>query len=67
MRFISLSVCTAVIGAFSPGLKWPGRETDHSPPSTAEVEDTWSYTSTAPVLLHVVVSTNGCLHGVVLR
>jgi hypothetical protein len=26
-----------------PGVKWPGRESDHSPPSTSE--STWSYTS----------------------
>jgi hypothetical protein len=23
---------------------WPGSETDHSPPSSAEVKNTWSYT-----------------------
>jgi hypothetical protein len=27
------------------GGKWPGREVDHSPPSTAEVKNTWSCTS----------------------
>lgn len=26
-------------GALSPGLKWPGHETDHSPPSRAKVEN----------------------------
>jgi hypothetical protein len=25
---------------------WPGREADHSPPSSAEVKNAWSYTST---------------------
>jgi hypothetical protein len=29
-----------------PALKWPGRETDHSPESGAEVRNAWSYTST---------------------
>jgi hypothetical protein len=33
----------------SPGVKRPGREADHSPPSSAEVENAWSYTSTPPV------------------
>jgi hypothetical protein len=27
------------------GVKRPGRESDHSPPSSAEVKNTWSYTS----------------------
>jgi hypothetical protein len=30
---------------FSLGVKRLGRETDHSPPSSAEVENAWSYTS----------------------
>jgi hypothetical protein len=34
-----------VAGALSLGVKRPGRETDHSPPSTAEVKNAWSYTS----------------------
>jgi len=34
-----------VPGALSLGIKRSGREADHSPPSTAEVENTWSYTS----------------------
>jgi hypothetical protein len=25
-----------------PGVKRPGRETDHSPPSSAEVENAWN-------------------------
>jgi len=35
-----------VPGALSLGVKRPGRETDHSPPSSAEVKNAWSYTST---------------------
>jgi hypothetical protein len=41
-------------GSFS-GVKRPGREADYSPPSSAEVKNEWSYTSTAPVRLHGVV------------
>jgi hypothetical protein len=32
-----------------------GREADHSPPSSAEVKNAWSYTSTPPIFLHGVV------------
>jgi hypothetical protein len=35
-----------VSGAFSLGGKWPGRETDHSPRTSAEVKKTWIYTFT---------------------
>jgi hypothetical protein len=31
--------------ALSLGIKRPGREADHSPPSSAEVKDGWSYTA----------------------
>jgi hypothetical protein len=35
-----------VPGVLSFGVKRPGREADHSPPSTAEEKNTWTYTST---------------------
>jgi hypothetical protein len=35
-----------VPGALSLEMKWQGREADHSPPSSVEVENAWSYTST---------------------
>jgi hypothetical protein len=34
-----------VTGAVSPGVKLPRCEADHSPPSSAEVKNAWSYTS----------------------
>jgi hypothetical protein len=37
-----------VPGDLSPELKQPGRETDHSPPTIAQVKKTWTYTSTPP-------------------
>jgi hypothetical protein len=37
-----------VPGALSPGVKRPGREADHSPPSSTEVKNAWGYTSTPP-------------------
>jgi hypothetical protein len=37
-----------VLGALSPGVKRPGREADHSPHSSAEVQNAWSHTSTHP-------------------
>jgi hypothetical protein len=33
-------------GALSLGVKRPGREVDHLPPSVAEVKNAWGYTST---------------------
>jgi hypothetical protein len=44
-----------VPGAVSLGIKRPGCEADHTPPSSAEVKNAWSYTSTLPVRLHGVV------------
>jgi hypothetical protein len=44
-----------VPGALSLGVKRPGCEADHSPPSSAEVKNAWSYTSTPTVRLHGVV------------
>jgi hypothetical protein len=34
------------VGALSLEVKRPVREADHSPPSSAEVNNAWSYTST---------------------
>jgi len=44
-----------VPASLSLGVKRPDRENDHSPPSSAEVKDAWSYTSTISIGLHVVV------------
>jgi hypothetical protein len=35
-----------VPGAFLPGVKQPGHETDQSPPTSAEVKKTWVYAFT---------------------
>jgi hypothetical protein len=37
-----------VSGPLSPGVKRPRRESDHSPPTTAEVKKMLIYTSTPP-------------------
>jgi hypothetical protein len=37
---------------FSLGVKWLGREADHSSPSRAEVKNARSYTSTTPLCFH---------------
>jgi hypothetical protein len=39
-----------VSGNLYPGLKRPGREADHSPPTSAEIKITWSYVSTPPYI-----------------
>jgi hypothetical protein len=31
--------CSVITGVASPGMKWPGREADHSPPSISEVKN----------------------------
>jgi hypothetical protein len=42
--------------ALSLGVKWPGRETDRSSPSSAEVKNSWSYTSTPQYIFMVLCS-----------
>jgi hypothetical protein len=37
-----------VPGGSFPGLKRPGREAGNSPPTSAEIKNTWIYTSTLP-------------------
>jgi hypothetical protein len=44
-----------VPGTLSLGVKQLECEADPSPPSSAEVKNAWSYTSTPPVHLHGVV------------
>jgi hypothetical protein len=41
-----------VLGAVTPLIKRPGLEDDHSFPSSAEVNDRWSDTTTPPIYLH---------------
>jgi hypothetical protein len=38
----------SVAGASSSEIKRPGHEADHWPPSSAEVMNAWSYTTTPP-------------------
>jgi hypothetical protein len=40
-------------GAYFHGVKPPGRGTDHSPPTSAEVKKTWIYTYTRPYVFMV--------------
>jgi hypothetical protein len=40
-----------VPGALSSGEKRLGREADHSPPTTAEIKETWIYRTTPPYAL----------------
>jgi hypothetical protein len=43
-------------GGGSPGIKRPGLEADQSPPSSAEIENAWMYTS-----IHQYVFMAWCL------
>jgi hypothetical protein len=40
-------------GALNPGVKWTGREADHSPPTSAEVNLMWICTSSPPCVFMV--------------
>jgi hypothetical protein len=42
-------------GALSPEIKRLGREADHSPPSSAEVKNSWSYIPIPRLRLHGMV------------
>jgi hypothetical protein len=41
----------------SQGVKWLGHEPDHSPPPSAEVMNTWSYSST-PAYIFIITGYN---------
>jgi hypothetical protein len=45
-------------GYFSSG-KGAGRESDHSPPTSAEVKYMWSYISTPPIQLYGIMLNSG--------
>jgi hypothetical protein len=44
-----------VSGDFNPGVKRPGREAHHSPPSSVDVKNGWSCTFTTPIRLSFVM------------
>jgi hypothetical protein len=46
-NFLFSTSSRPALGALSPWVKRPGLEADHSPPASAEVKNTWIYTSTA--------------------
>jgi len=41
-----------------PGVKWPGREFDHQPLLSAEINNEWGYTSNHQICLHSIDSVN---------
>jgi hypothetical protein len=51
----SYSMCFVVLAL---GLKWPGHEVTHVPPSSDVAKNKWSYTSALPVYLHGVDRDN---------
>jgi hypothetical protein len=48
LHSIKFSIIIYYILYSFPGVKRPGREADHSPPTSAEVKKMWIYTSTPP-------------------
>jgi hypothetical protein len=57
-----------IMGDISLEVKLLGLEADHSPPSSAEVKNVWSYTSTPPYVFmaRCLIEQRTHLHGVVL-
>jgi hypothetical protein len=53
-----------VPGALTLAIQRPDSGANHSPPSSAEVKNAWSYTSTTPICLHgaVLSGTVSTLH-----
>jgi hypothetical protein len=49
-RSISLSYKIYSNAPFILGVKWLGPESDHSPLSSAQIKNAWSYTSTPPYM-----------------
>jgi hypothetical protein len=54
--------------ALTPEVKWQGHEANCSPPSSAEVRNVWSYTSTPQYIFMAwcLIKQEICLHCVVL-
>jgi hypothetical protein len=55
----SYSLCT---GLLSLGVKWPGREVNHSPLSNTMVKNVWSYTCAPSICPRAVDSENFFLY-----
>jgi hypothetical protein len=55
--------------AHTSGVKQPEHETDHSPPSTPEVKNEWSYTSTPTNMFssHDAYLSKKCLYDMMLN
>jgi len=64
-----MSLCHVMFGLFShtenthSGLKRLEPEAEHSAPSSAEVKNAWSYTSTPPIRFHGVLLNYGKAQG----
>jgi hypothetical protein len=61
-----LAFLTSTLGPAQPPIQWvlgiyrPGRDDDHSPPSSAKVKNARSYTSIPPVSTHGMVLRLPC-------
>jgi hypothetical protein len=51
-----------VLEVYFLGIKQPGQEVDHLPPSDAKVKNVWSYTSTPQIHLHGMVLIKVWIH-----
>jgi hypothetical protein len=63
--FLFATACRPTLGPTLIPIQWVAGvkrlecEADHSPPSSAEVNNAWSYTSSDPLPLHGAVLTSG--------
>jgi hypothetical protein len=57
MDFVSGFSCFLFSGCgfFIAAAEWSRREADHSPPSSVDIKNVWSYISTSPIRIHVAV------------
>jgi len=51
IRRPEVAFCRWYLGTLSPRVQRPGREADHSPPSSSKIKKAWRYTSTLQEVL----------------
>ena len=48
-----------LLGAFSPGVKWPGRKAEQTAPHSVQVKNAWKYTCAATYIRILVFNLLG--------
>jgi hypothetical protein len=63
--FATHKTCYPKIGSLFPGVNRPGREADHSLPSSAEIKNDWSFTAILPHVFMCSIKQRIFLNGMV--